>query len=268
MADQGDFYISAKVAVVGSLLSVVLSLLYLPNQSAKEETSEREQDSTLTRKKRSFVEELRHSGELALRSNLWPLLMVKVLGGVTSSMHSTALPLVLTEQLKFDPSQLGLSMSASMVAVAVFGAVGMAPLTNLMGSSGMAHLGLVSRAILGGIMALLVASTTNTYSSWLFYQVLMVSVLHGLASHALATGLTTQTTGLVDKQEQGALLGLEHGLFSMARIAGPPMGTALLGWGSGLWSVETACGVVDILLVVSLIATMSQTITTSKRKST
>ena len=266
LAGNGDFYISAKMAVFGSLVSVVLSLLYLPNvaEASSSSSSSTGAATPVLKRKRSFVDELRHSGEIAFRSSLWPLLMVKVLGGVTSSMHSTALPMVLTQNIGFDPSQLGLSMSGSMFAVAAFGAVAMAPLTKWLGPAGMAQTGLLLRAGLGGLLAAVVAAATGN-TQMLLMQVVGVSILHALASHVLATGLTTQTTGAVDKQEQGALLGLEHGLFSLARIGGSPMGTALMGWGGGLWSVETVCGVMDIALVASLVATMSRT---SKRKST
>ena len=137
----------------------------------------------------------------------------------------------------------------------------MAPLTSLIGASGMIQVGLIGRAILGCVMAAIVSTsktTTSLSTDALLYRIVAVSVLHSLASHALATGLTTQTTGAVDKQEQGALLGLEHSLFSLARIGGPTLGTILLEAGvGGLWTVETACGSLDVFLVVSLMIHLS-----------
>lgn len=236
----GDFYLGAKLAVVGSLVSVVLSLWFLPNatqQSNKQQPVRR----------RSFLHDLRNSGEIATRSSLWPLLVVKVVGGISASMQSTALPLVLTQKLHFDPSQLGLSMSSSMFAVAAFGAVAMAPLASSLGPRGMSNMGLLSRAFLEMILASIVAgASTNDFDSVL--RVVSVSVLYSLSSHALATGLTTQTTGVVDKTEQGALLGLEHGLFSLARIGAPPLSTFLLSLGS-FWYVAGACSLIDLALV-------------------
>jgi hypothetical protein len=94
LAGNGDFYISAKMAVFGSLVSVALSLFYLPDVAETLSSSSSSSSSTDAaavspglKRKRSFVDELRNSGEIALRSSLWPLLMVKVLGGVTSSMR-------------------------------------------------------------------------------------------------------------------------------------------------------------------------------------
>eukprot|EP00980_Cylindrotheca_fusiformis_P014538 scaffold3914_cov121-Cylindrotheca_fusiformis.AAC.7 len=265
LADQGDYSIGAKLAVAGSLLSVLLSLLFLPNNTAKKQSEQCEGES----KKRSFLQELKDSGKLLVRSGLWPLLMIKVVGGVIASMHSTAMPLVMTKDLSLEPSQLGMIMSSSMFAVAAFGAVAMAPLTQLLHSSrtlGMIQLGLLFRAVMGWSLAwVIVSSFSKHYSDGLLvYSVIGCSILHALASHTLATGLTTQTTGIVSKEEQGSLLGLEHGLFSLARIVGPTIGTRLLEW-KGLWAVELTCGLGDVLLTVLSVLLLFGA--TSKQKS-
>lgn len=246
LADRGDYSVGAKLAVAGSLLSVVLSLWFLPDTAKKVKESEENAVS-----KRSFLQELKHSGQLLVRSGLWPLLMIKILGGVIASMHSTVMPLIMTKDLDLEPSQLGLVMSSSMFAVAAFGAVAMAPLTQYLHSTrifGMIQLGLLLRAVFGCGLAWIVSFLLpDDYK--LLYSVIGFSICHALASHTLATGLTTQTTGMVSKEEQGSLLGLEHGLFSLARIVGPTLGTRLLEW-KGLWAVEMTCGLVDVLLAV------------------
>lgn len=238
----GDLYLGAKLAVVGSLISVVFSLWFLPNAKSRSKTD------AAVGQKRSFLQDLKKSGEMAMRRSLWPLLMVKVLGGVSASMQSTAGPLVLTQNIHWDPSQLGFCMSSSMFAVAAFGAIAMAPLARIMGPPGMVRIGLISRALLETVFASIVVSSMSTNDTDSVVRVVTVSVLYALSSHALATGLTTQTTGVVDKTEQGALLGLEHGLFSMARIFAPPMSTYLLSLGS-FWYVAGACSLIDVALV-------------------
>jgi len=263
LAGQGDFYIGAKLAVAGSLLSAALSIWFLPDHSISKE-KEKE-----TIEKRPFLEDTLHSGKIALRPNIWPLLTVKVIGGVCASMHSTAIPLVLTQILGFEPQQLGLVMSCGMFAVAFFGAFFMAPLTKYLGSLGMMNAGMLSRSVLGLILAgmvmtyasVLVNSDSTISMEFVFGQIVVVSILHNLSQHVLATGLTTQTTGSVDTDEQGALLGLEHSLFSLARIGGPAIGTALFGFG-GVLPVEMACGAIDILTV----AFLSIKLRNSKRK--
>ncbi len=254
LAGQGDFYIGAKLAVAGSFLSAALSMWFLPDQSVSKDKS--------TEEKRSFSEATLHSGKIAMRPNIWPLLTVKVIGGVCASMHSTAIPLVLTQVLRFEPQQLGLVMSCGMFAVAFFGAFFMAPLTKYLGSLGMMNAGMLSRSVLGLVMAGMVITYASVLPSsdsaksaitieFVLVQIVAVSILHNLSQHVLATGLTTQTTGSVDTDEQGALLGLEHSLYSLARIGGPAVGTTLFGFG-GVLPVEVACGAIDVLTVAFL----------------
>ncbi|CAJ1965710.1 unnamed protein product [Cylindrotheca closterium] len=252
LANQGDYSIGAKLAVAGSVVSVVLSLWFLPDTAKV--ASESKGEKLGPKSGSSFLEQLKHSGSLLVRSGLWPLLMIKVVGGIIASMHSTSMPLIMTNELKLEPSQLGLVMSSSMFVVAAFGAVAMAPLTQKLHNArffGMIQIGLLLRAVMGCGMAWIVSSIGSSVDeeTAVLYNVITVAVFHALASHTLATGLTTQTTGMVSKEEQGALLGLEHGLFSLARIVGPTIGTRLLEWG-GLWSVEITCGFFDVILVV------------------
>lgn len=271
LAEHGDWYMSARWAVWGSLLSVGLSLVFLPDVSKPEE-GEGDKDDTLSSvvtKKRSLVEDLRHSAEIATRSALWPLLMVKTISGVASSMYETALPMVLTQQLHFDPATLGLAMSCSMLASATFGAFGMRAVTRALGAAGTAQAGLAVRPTLSWMVAVMASSSvlahaTSSSLRWGTWMIIAVSVGRGLASHALATGLTTQTTGAVAAHEQGALLGLEHGLFSMARISGPALGTSIL-TASGFWAVATACGAIDVSLLAVLVLTASQVKAASRK---
>jgi len=91
----------------------------------------------------------------------------------------------------------------------------------------------------------------------------IASIAVSLSSHAHATSLTTLTTGSVGADERGAILGLEHGLFSMARIAGPKLGTTMLSRGpsifgfyniavDGLWRVICVCVLLDVALLTLL----------------
>lgn len=252
---MGDLYLGAKLAVVGSLISVVLSYAFLPDEHIAP-SSDSSTPPSPKKQNRSFLQELQNSYEIAMRPNLWPLLLVKVVGGFAAAMHSTALPLVLTQTLHFDPAQLGFTMSSAMFAVAAFGAFAMAPLTHYLGLSGMGHTGLLLRACLAQLLALIVTTAVGNDHN-VVMRVVVASILHALSSHVLATALTTQTTGVVDKSEQGALLGLEHGLFSLARVGAPPTASHLL-TNSGFWSIALSCGTVDVALVGLLVATAAQ----------
>lgn len=259
LAGHGDLYLSARLAVAGSLLSVVLSLAFLPN-TVKPSS---EGNAHKTKSPNSFWDDLKHQASIAVQAALFPLLIVKVVGGIAASMHGTALPLVLTQDLQFEPALLGFAMSCSMFAVAAFGAFAVAPLTAWLGPDGLAQSGLAARVLWESLLAFLVTSVSDTSTQ---NQVILAWVFFELSSHALATGLTTQTTGAVTSQEQGALLGLEHGLFSLARIAGPPLGTMLLTRVGTFWAVAAACGGLDLCLVALLIGAREQISSGQKSK--
>ena len=275
LAEHGDLYVGAKLAVAGSILSVVLSLLFLPDEAASkvpngstssdvpvggnhDNSNNIDSDGKIIKKKRSFIEELKHSAEIATRSGLWPLLVIKVISGVASSMFDTALPIVLTQQLRFDPAALGIMMSSSMFASAAFGVVGIHMVTKMLGAIGMIQWSLLLRPVLNFFVATIVSSSITPMEfvpTSLTTTTLMIitTTLRGLSSHALSTGLTTRSTGIVSTQEQGTLLGLEHGLFSMARIAGPTLGTGIYTWtGNSFWAVAVACGCTDVSLLAVL----------------
>ena len=308
---NGNLYLGARLAVVGSLISVALSLWYLPGKSTSNDNEGKEgqdADKADDNTPPSSSSSSSSMWSLLTRASLWPLLTVKFVGGIVASIHGTAMPLLLTSQssssaLQWEPAQLGLQLSATMLAVAVFAAVGMAPVSRALGGPDrMARAGLMGRASFGVAMAAMVSwitamTTTTTSSSWttmLFLHrqqqrggglvpIVAVSVGHALASHMLATGLTTQTTGAVAAVERGTLLGIEHALFSLSRIVGPKVATLLLALngngdngdddGNGdsslsLWNVEAVCGVCDVLLVLLLLVTAATTttVTTSTTK--
>ena len=61
--------------------------------------------------------------------------------------------------------------------------------------------------------------------------------------HTLATVLTSMSTSRVGPKEKGALLGLEHGIFSGVRVASPTVGMAIFKVG-GAASVSLTCAAI------------------------
>mmetsp|Transcript_31487 Transcript_31487/g.66239 ORF Transcript_31487/g.66239 Transcript_31487/m.66239 type:complete len:209 (-) Transcript_31487:553-1179(-) len=170
-------------------------------------------------------------------------------------------------------------MSASSLSVAAFAAVGISPAMSYVGNRpdrlAFAGIGcrLVSIVVFGVIVSRVMSTFAvasaqdedNTISNNGLMATTLASVFISLSSHMHATSLTTLTTGTVSAEERGAIIGLEHGLFSMARIVGPPLGTTLLSRGpssvlgfmgdigaAGLWRVVLVCMVMDVALMASL----------------
>ena len=147
----------------------------------------------------------------------------------------------------------------------MFASVGIAPLMSFVGnrSERLAILGMTGRIVsvmcFGGIVSWsLLNLKENSSKEWLWLAT-AVSTVISISSHMHATSVTTLTTGAVTVNERGAVLGLEHGLFSLARVTGPPLGTYLLdsskvfmseSSSDGIWGVIGACVIMDLILLL------------------
>uniref|UniRef100_A0A7S2KQ63 Uncharacterized protein n=1 Tax=Leptocylindrus danicus TaxID=163516 RepID=A0A7S2KQ63_9STRA len=131
-------------------------------------------------------------------------------------------------------------MSLTSFAVAILGMCVMGPLTERCGAFHLTYSSLFLKGSLAIILAAVAASgqlKSTQGLNWLL--IAAVSLAFSCTSHILATSLTTRTTGAVGSREQGILLGIEHSLFSGARIFGPSIGTSIMS--SGGFSVVAAC---------------------------
>lgn len=207
---SGDYYLGARLAVAGSVLSACLALM-LPEA---------------IQKKKEEKKQLTGVFNVVKRNSVWPLLATKTMTGVTNSAIGVAVPLILSKQY-FDEKALGFTMSANAFAVATVAAFGVGPLAKAFGNSrNLARSALAAKVPLIALIgiSLKVAGPASLAAA---------SALHACVSHVMATALTTSTTGSVANDEQGSLLGVEHALFAIARIFGPTIGTTILEAGGG-----------------------------------
>jgi len=234
--EKEDLYVGARLAVWGSIVSLVLSVVYLKDHTAQNEQRNKKNE------KSSFVDSLKNALQLLWHPNVSSLLLLKLLNGVSSSAFNTILPLLFANRLHLPPSYVGYLMSASSLSVAVFAGVGITPAMKYFGRNDarrLAVVGIAMRVFSMLIFAIMISafisngmnvhkeqnSTTSApipiLSNNGFLSITAAAVLISLSSHMHATSCTTLTTGAVSSDERGALLGLEHGLFAMARIVGP-----------------------------------------------
>lgn len=288
-----DLYAGARLAVWGSLVSVVLSVVYLKDHSVKCKEEDSEGDSSSAKQQQSatgtiirhasFLQSVRKTLSFLRHPTIGPLLFIKLLNGVSSSAFGTILPLILANKLRFSTNHMGYFMSASSLSVAAFAAVGISPAMTYVGNrpDRLAFVGIGCRLasmVMFGVVVSWVMSTLTSFeageeeesaitmmSTRGLVTTTLASVAISLSSHMHATSLTTLTTGTVPPEERGAILGLEHGLFAMARIVGPPLGTTLLSRGvsssgvvsglgaaDGLWRVILVCMLMDFILMALL----------------
>jgi len=316
-----DLYVGARLAVYGSLLSVLLSVVYQKDgvgpQSKLHKRDTITSSSSSSTTKMTFLQLTIESLRYLTHPTIGPLLFVKFLNGISSSAYTTILPLLLANKLHFTTHQLGYFMSSSSFTIAVFSAIGMSTSMEYVNNRsdelayicigcrmiGMILFSIVVSRVIGSMPPGSTAASSSSSSSTMILQedanttvaamnndentttniglaiATLISIFISLSSHVHATALTTLTTGIVVPNERGTILGLEHGLFSLARIVGPPLGTMLLSSSSssslrgsssssdatpslfvtvassdtrGLWRVIAMCTIMDIVLMVCL----------------
>ena len=274
---MGDLYLGAKLAVLGSIISVILSVVFLKDYNKNED----EEDNKEKMRQRSFLQSMHQTLSYLRHPTLGPLLFIKLLNGVSSSAFTTVQPLVFVNKLHLDTSQLGFFMSASSLSVAAFASFGISSSMSFVGdrSDRLASLGILFRIISMVIFGVVVSwclnnfvdldATSGSHSVEIPTIVLCLatisSITISISSHMHATSLTTLLTGSVSVEHRGAILGLEHGLFSLARVVGPPLGTTLLSrpnvmdeiytdnnGRTGIWRLICAGVMMDSILLVCL----------------
>lgn len=274
---ETDLYAGARLAVWGSVVSIVLSVVYLKDHKRRDKDDSssccKSAMQQSNRQSSAFMQSMKRSASYLHHPIIGPLLFIKLLNGISSSAFSTILPLIMTNELNFGTAELGYYMSANSLSVALFACVGIGPSMNLLGdrADGLAFWGIGCRAgafvafglIVTQVVSIMGDDSEIVVSNQAMLVTTLASIVVSLTSHAHATSLTTLTTGSVSSEERGAILGLEHGLFSMARIVGPPLGTTLLSRGpvlfgldgigaDGLWRVVFICVMIDLALLALL----------------
>jgi hypothetical protein len=158
----------ARVAVWGSILSIVLSIVYLKDHHRERECEEggNNVDSSIQdySQNGSVVQSIKRTVSYLQNPLIGPLLFIKLLNGVSSSAFSTILPLILANKLNFSAAELGYYMSVNSFTVAVFACVGIGPSMKICGdrADGLAFWGVVFRSVSLVIFALAVARIIST----------------------------------------------------------------------------------------------------------
>eukprot|EP00929_Paragymnodinium_shiwhaense_P085106 TRINITY_DN45563_c0_g1_i1.p1 TRINITY_DN45563_c0_g1~~TRINITY_DN45563_c0_g1_i1.p1 ORF type:complete len:457 (+),score=59.96 TRINITY_DN45563_c0_g1_i1:53-1372(+) len=245
LGSKGDYFLSAKVATVGSLLAAAFCC-FLPagrHTKAKDEDQDKPALQTSWRSPVSTV--------------MWLagfLIFVKLSTNICNSMASSSQSLVLKNTFGFSEADLGFFMSLQ------FGFGGFAnlcllePVTRFLGGSVRK---VIPRCI--GIMALGYALqaafnsqfmqdafgsdvSDNTAAPLLKYNFVAIAMMLSIFQYSLGTSITAENTKIVPEDMKGTLIGMEHSIFSAARIATPAIGVSILN-SSG---VSTLYGVISV----------------------
>lgn len=239
MGANGDYYLGAKLAVVGSLLSAFLCIFMItPPSLATKTTGDSKFNSS------------GDGGDIAIPSSsssepvgfvakivdvirlVWLILFSKVVTSVANSISSTTFPLILKDNFSMSEQNLGIVMSFMSGMSALVNGLLLGPIVDYTGG----NLGsvnstcLICMAIFTALQAILALPSSlalDTISNGL-YSYLGIALVVSIFQYVLGTTLTSESTSRVADSSKGTLLGLEHSLFAVARVGGPFAGSLLL----------------------------------------
>lgn len=220
----GDYYFGAKLAVAGSLLSVVLTY-FLPSFQGPVSVSS---THTPINKLENPAE---HSSIFGVIRKVWLLLSTKVITGVALSMASSAFPLVLKNTFAFNETALGMAMSSLSVVNALANGILLGPFVQFLGGKTLVIITtcLFTMIVFFGLQAVVAMEPCLSILPGAgLYGFMLTSYIITIFQFILSPALTNESTALVAHHEKGTLLGLEHSLFAAARIVTPQIGVSLL----------------------------------------
>ena len=117
LGSSGDYYFGAKLAVGGSLASVLLTVMFMPASSSLSSTLARSSGYTATTITKSTsgmpsaVQQVLLS-TISVIQVVWLLMSTKVITSVANAMSQAAFPLILKDIYGLNEQAMGLSMSA------------------------------------------------------------------------------------------------------------------------------------------------------------
>jgi OCT family organic cation transporter-like MFS transporter 18 len=239
---SGDYYLGAKLAVAGSLLSVVLTLFMSddvsPTAKVANKTDGKEASTTKEVIPTTFE----------VINVVWLFLATKVITSVANAMAAAVLPIILKNTYGLDEKSLGFSMSLMSAFNALVNGLFLAPIVGLAGGD-------LKTVISVCISSMCVASAAQAFAALPsviaaspivgggFYEYLSLTFVLSMMQYVLATTITGESTARVGPLAKGTLLGLEHSLFAAARVVAPQSGVYLLKTG-GVSAVSAACAAV------------------------
>jgi hypothetical protein len=252
---SGDYYFGAKLAVVGSLISIVLTL-FMPNKlDVKKEVKEKLNESTDINIGQQQENEKKNSevpSFFAVIQIVWLYLSTKVISSVANAMAATVFPIVLKNQYHVDEKGLGLAMSLTSASNALVSGFFLEPIVKFLGEdlSSVISRCLIWMGILSAVQGMSVMTVVTDFTAGGgLYQYIGIGLLITVFQYVLSTTITGESTSKVGPNAKGTLLGLEHALFAAARIASPQLGLAILS-SAGISTVCYSCAAIFVCFIL------------------
>mmetsp|Transcript_43587 Transcript_43587/g.79394 ORF Transcript_43587/g.79394 Transcript_43587/m.79394 type:complete len:463 (+) Transcript_43587:69-1457(+) len=246
-----DLYIGAWIAAAGSLVSAGVSLM-LPAFPGQGNHSKLLAEEELVRAEDGAAEDLQDYSDEAGRSSknlglvdgfkrvagnhvVLALLFTKLCMTTTNSLYTQARPIILEEKFKVDTKGQGFHMSAMYLCNALSSAFLVGPInracstgTFVLGCMTLMTVCFFAMAQSGPATAMVTTSQSIVPGLHASIPHAAISIVASMASFAVSSGMTAITTAQVEDSLKGKLLGLEHGIFSLAAVGVPSLSMILL----------------------------------------
>ena len=267
---KGDYFLSAKLAMVGSVLAAGVSCA-LPSRASKLTEGKEEEigDSKAEAAEQEQIPWVRRMGIVIRAAGF--LSMVKLITSTSNSMASATQNLVLKNELGFAEADLGFFMSAQFAFGAVANAVLLGPITRLLGGAPRVVVRncIVAMALGYGLQAAVNAKVTAFAHLVppMVHRCSFVGIALVLAifQYSLATSITAENTQLVPENMKGTLIGMEHCIFSAARVVTPAIGVSILN-GHGMGGLYASCASIFVATYILWVATCDRFLPNAEKK--
>jgi OCT family organic cation transporter-like MFS transporter 18 len=198
LGTTGDYYYGAKVACVGSLLSLVITF-FLPSVSGAEYIQ-------MDIASNSDLGKMQKQSIIQTAMSVWLLLSIKITSNVSNAIGSTIMPIVFKNDFKLDEYQLGLSMSVMSAFNAFASGIALAPLVSMAGNDldtviSVSIWALVGMLYVQTIFALPLVVATVSYSRG-FIEYFICTLLLSMAQFVLSNTLTAESTQRVQEDSK------------------------------------------------------------------
>jgi hypothetical protein len=259
---DGDYFFGAKLATAGSLFSCAL-ILFLPlDQAIADKEAITNSDKKGKASMPKGTKAAADTGTVAagdkvglgayksIIAAVWLFLSTKLCSGLANALQGAVMPLILKNTFGLKEQQLGYSMSFMPMFNAVVGATLGTIVRAGGGGMNIITLCLAGSTAVNLVQSFLMLPVLSEYfpalavgSNWLVIAYMTTQVLLSIPQFVLAASITSESTSRVSVDEQGTLLGLEHGLFAAVRIATPTWGQSILTFG-GVSAVSGTCAAI------------------------
>ena len=179
---------------------------------------------------------------------------------------------MLKNELKFAEADLGFFMSAQFAFGAFSNAVLLGPVTELLGG---APRFVVRNCIVGMAVGYCFQAFLNSDVAGISYLMqpivrqcsfVAMALLLSIFQYSLATSITAENTQLVPEDMKGTLIGMEHCIFSAARVVTPAMGINILNE-YGMGGLYASCASIFIATYILWVVACDRFLSHTDKKS-